>query len=1016
MPRRFYLLLTLALLVGAFLRLWQLTLVPPGLHYDLAATALLGNDVAFNGYRPIFIAAYTGHEVLFYYWLALWFRLVGSSVFTLRLAAATLGLLTLPAAYFAIRQVLRFEENSRLLAVFAAAFLAFSFFHVTFSRFGFRVIAEPLVQSLALGFLFRGLHRTSDFRPPTSHLPLPALDFILAGVFTGLAAYTYLAARLFPFPLAIFWLALLLGSLHAPRSTPDAPRSTPHASRPTPPSSPSTFQFPPSTPFGIWLLGFGVFSLSALLAFAPLGLYFLRHPADFLNRAGQVTPRPGEAALLLQGIRRAAEMIFLNGDPYDRLNLPGRPLFGPLLGFFFVIGLLITLYNLFRPHTYTPTHPHTHTLSRATELLLLAWLPCMLLPTAVAIHDVFPSNLRAFGLVPLLFVFPARGLLAGYHWLQSRLPGPLIPHAYPLTIVCLFALLFGGYATYRDYFITWANLPNQRLNDDADLTAIAGYLNAQNLADTEVFVSAIHYRHPTLAYLARDYLSIRWFTGGTSLAIPENSAALYLFARSAPPPEEWIAAWSSHLVAAPVPVSASDGVPDFRAYRFAAGEAPPLPEFTSLDDNFGNAITLTGYRLTSDAPSRSIPLGPPPLHAPPSTPDAPPSTLHPSHLTLDLRWRVENTVEVADLIPYARLYDAWGTAWSQSGGFTYPSEQWSPGDTLLTRVTVPLPAGLPPGDYTLKAGMYSEKSQYSLPHLDAQGAYAGDRAALGGVTLPGGPSVTLEDFIAQNPMTPPVADPRSGATGMSLLDPDLPLALLGYTLNTQTPRQGERVLLTLFWRARALLAADSLTLSLGGQSLFTGQPVHDTFPFSNWPADALITDHYALKVPPDFPSGPAGLTVSVTDFGSAMLTSLDVTRVERSFTAPAPATPFEYDFDHAITLRGYDLQPGPSTTLTLDWQSLSSNLDDYTVFVHVLDTSGQIIAQADSQPRGGAYPTSLWVAGEYISDPYTFNLAPGTYTLELGLYLPETGARLPVFDSAGDPTGNLITLPSFQVP
>ena len=344
MPRRFYLLLTLAILVGAFLRLWRLTLVPPGLHYDLAATALLGNAVAFNGYRPIFIAAYTGHEVLFYYWLALWFRLVGSSVFTLRLAAATLGLLTLPAAYFAIRQVVRFEENSRLLAVFAAAFLAFAFFHVAFSRFGFRVITEPLIQSLALGFLFRGLHRSveaqwdasrwqvkSDSRqakiPPSPDdafalrrqgpqtgasrwrvagdsrwakiPPSPddafalrrqergpggeVWDFALAGFFTGLAAYTYLAARLFPFPLAIFWLALLLGAI---RNTLHAPRFTLHASR--------------STPFAIWSLGFLVFFFSAFLTFLPLGLYFLLHPADFLNRAGQVAPRPGEAALLLQ--------------------------------------------------------------------------------------------------------------------------------------------------------------------------------------------------------------------------------------------------------------------------------------------------------------------------------------------------------------------------------------------------------------------------------------------------------------------------------------------------------------------------------------------------------------------------------------------------------------------------------------------------------------------------------------------------------------------------------------------
>ena len=70
MPRRYYVLLTAITLVGAFLRLWQLATVPPGLHYDLAATALLGNEVAFNGYRPIFISAYTGHEALYYYWLA----------------------------------------------------------------------------------------------------------------------------------------------------------------------------------------------------------------------------------------------------------------------------------------------------------------------------------------------------------------------------------------------------------------------------------------------------------------------------------------------------------------------------------------------------------------------------------------------------------------------------------------------------------------------------------------------------------------------------------------------------------------------------------------------------------------------------------------------------------------------------------------------------------------------------------------------------------------------------------
>src|SRR6185295_366015 len=86
-----------------------------------------------------------------------------------------------------------------------------------------------------------------------------------------------------------------------------------------------------------------------LAVFAPLGVYFLRHPEDFLNRAGQVAPRAGETALLLDGLRRAAEMVFISGEPYDRYNLPGLPLFGPALGFFFIIGLLITLRNVISP-------------------------------------------------------------------------------------------------------------------------------------------------------------------------------------------------------------------------------------------------------------------------------------------------------------------------------------------------------------------------------------------------------------------------------------------------------------------------------------------------------------------------------------------------------------------------------------------------------------------------------------------------------------------------------------------
>ncbi len=991
MPRRYYVLLTIITGVAAWLRLWQLAAVPPGLHYDLAATALLGNDVAFHGYYPVFISAYTGHEVLYYYWLALWFRLVGSSVFTLRLAAATLGILAVPATFFATREALRFDQDlSYPLATLAAAFLATSFWNLVFSRYGFRVISQPVVQALAIGFLFKGLWSISAVGagpPPTdasrrpaptglelqgqSHgkfLALPSRStfyLLLSGALTGLAAYTYLAARLFPVPLAVFWLVLLVAAVVRR----GAVRRT--------------------------VAGFAAFTIAALAIFAPLGLYFLRNPQDFLNRAGQLAPKAGESALLLTGLRRAAEMLFLNGEPYDRFNIPGQPLFGSVLGFFFIIGLLATLKNAVlgpakeprRPGAGERTklpHSHTHTLThflpRATEVLLLAWLPAMLLPTAIAVHDIFPSNMRASGLIPLLFVFPARGLLVSYRWVQKRMPGPMIPYAYPLVVVTLAALGLGAYSAGHDYFVTWANLPNQRQNNDADLVDMATYLNTHDTSQSSVYVSAIHYRHPTLAYLAHDFDQLHWLTGGTALVLPADRPALYLLARAAPPPDEWLAGWATHQVAAPLD---PDGVPVYRAYQFAAGETPPLPPFAPLNENFGNIATLTGYRVLT----------------------------HTDEVLLDLRWHIENLPAVGDFLPYARLADAWGSGWSQSEGFSYPSEQWVPGDTVLTRLKLPLSAGLPPGQYDLTAGLYSAGTQQNLPHLNPAGAFAGQVAPITQLALPGGPDATLEEFQQANGIIP------LGTGSILCILPGDNGALLGAHLERSALRQGEWLHLSLYWATYFTVGDNALTLTLGAQTLYSGQPVHGSFPFSQWAANQVLIDRYALKVPDDAPPGATPLQLSMSGGRcQAPLGVVQVAAVDRTYSPPTAGVTLPPAASHLgdrAALYGYSFSPGQPVTLSLVWQSLAPLDKDYTVFVHVLDAAGQIVAQADAEPRGGTYATSLWQPGEYITDDYHFNLPAGRYTAEVGLYQLETGARLA---QLGPGAADRIMLPAFEVP
>jgi hypothetical protein len=76
---RFFWLLVATLLIAAFLRLWQLDTLPPGLHYDEAADTIIAQQIARGESAPIFVAAYTGKEVLFFYWAAAP-KLIGPSV------------------------------------------------------------------------------------------------------------------------------------------------------------------------------------------------------------------------------------------------------------------------------------------------------------------------------------------------------------------------------------------------------------------------------------------------------------------------------------------------------------------------------------------------------------------------------------------------------------------------------------------------------------------------------------------------------------------------------------------------------------------------------------------------------------------------------------------------------------------------------------------------------------------------------------------------------------------------
>jgi hypothetical protein len=135
-------------------------------------------------------------------------------------------------------------------------------------------------------------------------------------------------------------------------------------------------------------------------------------------------------------------------------------------------------------------------------------------------------------------------------------------------------------------------------------------------------------------------------------------------------------------------------------------------------------------------------------------------------------------------------------------------------------------------------------------------------------------------------------------------------------------------------------------------------------------------------------------------------------RLSRYSSAPmVPTHPLEVNFDGQILLSGYafnedSMQPGRVFPLGLHWRALRGMKTDYTVFVHLLDSSGQILSQRDSQPVNGFRPTSTWAVGEEVTDHHALSLPvdipAGDYWLEVGLYEPATGKRLLVLPTGED--------------
>lgn len=188
---------------GLFLRVFRLADIPPALFRDEAekacnAFAILrtGHDVSGN-FLPIFINVFGVTTSAIYQYVCVPFvALLGLNEWSARLPAVLVALATMLLTYPLIRR-----ERGREAALWGLAFLAFSPWHITFSRWA--------QQGIFLPFLLAGGMYALRLFLDGKRWMLPVCAALLA-----LAIYAYDPARLFVpllglFVLGIYWRELL---------------------------------------------------------------------------------------------------------------------------------------------------------------------------------------------------------------------------------------------------------------------------------------------------------------------------------------------------------------------------------------------------------------------------------------------------------------------------------------------------------------------------------------------------------------------------------------------------------------------------------------------------------------------------------------------------------------------------------------------------------------------------------------------------------------------------------------
>ena len=390
-----------------------------------------------------------------------------------------------------------------------------------------------------------------------------------------------------------------------------------------------------------------------------------------------------------------------------------------------------------------------------------------------------------------------------------------------------------------------------------------------------------------------------------------------------------------------------------------ANDNGPLHMQKSLDTDFGGELYLHGYSLSEDSIAAD------------------------DIVELDLFWQAQRSIGVVYGFN-VRLRDSYGRLWNtseivrpQGWRFMPGTDFWPPDKYVIDKYAVQPLSGTPPGTYHLEVIAFRRDTLevLNVSTIGTLQIISADKSSFTDVeplAVFGDDGWLLRDFLID----------RTEAVSGEIVGIQ---AVWSSLTSSSEPYKARLSILDVDRKECA-----SFEFLIGGD-----------YPPNVWKSGEAVRDQYITQVPADLPSGQYIWQLKLIGTEGRVLGEYDHTELlrvnapERLFDEPDDIAVLDVELGEVVTLFGYNMSneftsDGGILNIKLVWEANVKVSESYHVFVHIIDESGNLVAQSDGEPAGWTRPTTGWLPGEYITDNHEIvlptDIMPGSYNIYAGLY------------------------------